>query len=152
MNRLFDASVFGLLQQEKSGLLLARLNELTQRHARGCPAFANILSAFGWGQASTYQELPYLAARLFKLDQWQSVPQEEVFKVLTSGTTGTPSRIVLDRDTAALQSKVLVKILQEFVGKQRLPMLLVEQPALIQNRSGFSARGAGALGLSFAWP
>ena len=56
MNRLFDASVFGLLQQEKSGLLLARLNELTQRHAQGCPAFANILSAFGWGQASTYQD------------------------------------------------------------------------------------------------
>ncbi|MNZ10656.1 Acyl-protein synthetase, LuxE [compost metagenome] len=56
---------------------------------------------------------------------------------------------MLDRDTAALQSKVLVKILQEFVGKQRLPMLLVEQPALIQNRNGFSARGAGALGLSF---
>ncbi|MHC3400571.1 LuxE/PaaK family acyltransferase [Aeromonas veronii] len=150
MNKLFDAPVFGLPQQEKSGLLLARLNELTQRHGQGCPAFANILSAFGWGQASTYQELPYLAARLFKLAQWQSVPQEDVFKVLTSsGTTGTPSRIVLDRDTAALQSKVLVKILQEFVGKQRLPMLLVEQPALIQNRSGFSARGAGALGLSF---
>ncbi|MBP4067873.1 acyl-protein synthetase [Aeromonas sp. MaB10011B] len=150
MNRLFDAPVFGLSQQEKSGLLLARLNELTQCHAQGCPAFANILSAFGWGPASTYQELPYLAARLFKLAQWQSVPQDEVFKVLTSsGTTGTPSRIVLDRETAALQSKVLVKILQEFVGKQRLPMLLVEQPALIQNRSGFSARGAGALGLSF---
>ena len=51
--------------------------------------------------------------------------------------------------TAALQSKVLVRILQEFLGKQRLPMLLIEQPALIQNRSGFSARGAGALGLSF---
>lgn len=150
MNRLFDAPVFGLPQQEKSELLLARLNELTQRHAQGCTAFANILSAFGWGHASTYQELPYLAARLFKLAQWQSVPPEEVFKVLTSsGTTGSPSRIVLDRDTAALQSKVLVKILQEFVGKQRLPMLLVEQPALIQNRSGFSARGAGALGLSF---
>ena len=59
------------------------------------------------------------------------------------------SRIVLDKTTAALQSKVLVRILQEFIGKQRLPMLLVEQPALIQNRSGFSARGAGALGLSF---
>ena len=49
---------------------------------RGAQLFANILSAFGWGQASTYQELPYLAARLFKLAQWQSVPQEEVFKVL----------------------------------------------------------------------
>jgi len=150
MKDLFDASVFGLNQHEKSVLLLARLNELTMRHAQGCKAYANILSAFGWGSASTYQDLPYLAARLFKLAQFQSVPQEAVFKVLTSsGTTGTPSRIVLDRDTAALQSKVLVKILQEFVGKQRLPMLLLEQPALIHDRSSFSARGAGALGLSF---
>ncbi|WP_421227999.1 acyl-protein synthetase [Aeromonas enteropelogenes] len=150
MNRLLESPVFDLVQQEKSALLLAHLNELTARHQQACPPYANILSAFGWGQATSYAELPYLAARLFKLAKWQSVPEEEVFKVLTSsGTTGAPSRIVLDRETAALQSKVLVKILQEFVGKQRLPMLLVEQPALIQNRSGFSARGAGALGLSF---
>ncbi|WP_349921778.1 acyl-protein synthetase [Aeromonas veronii] len=150
MNALLDASIFGLAQREKSALLLTRLNELTARHQQACPAYANVLSAFGWGQAISYAELPYLAARLFKLARWKSVPEDEVFKVLTSsGTTGTASQIVLDRETAALQSKVLVKILQEFVGKQRLPMLLVEQPALIQNRSGFSARGAGALGLSF---
>lgn len=126
MNRLLESPVFDLAQQEKSALLLARLNELTARHQQACPPYANILSAFGWGQATSYAELPYLAARLFKLAKWQSVPEEEVFKVLTSsGTTGAQSQIVLDRETAALQSKVLVKILQEFVGKQRLPMLLV---------------------------
>ena len=150
MNKLLEVPVFALDQQEKSALLLARLNELTTHHQQACTAYANVLSAFGWGQATSYPELPYLAARLFKLARWQSVPEDEVFKVLTSsGTTGAASQIVLDRETAALQSKVLVKILQEFVGKQRLPMLLVEQSTLIQNRHGYSARGAGALGLSF---
>ncbi|HDZ8894982.1 TPA: acyl-protein synthetase [Aeromonas dhakensis] len=151
MEQLLSAPVFALPQAAKQALLLARLNALTAHHRAHCTAYNNVLQAFGWTAAATdYDALPYLAARLFKLAQWQSVPQSEVFKVLTSsGTTGSPSRIVLDRETAALQSKVLVKILQEFVGKQRLPMLLVEQPALIQNRSGFSARGAGALGLSF---
>ncbi|MBM0438246.1 acyl-protein synthetase [Aeromonas hydrophila] len=151
MEHLLSAPVFALPQAAKQALLLARLNALTAHHRAHCTAYDNVLQAFGWTAAATdYDALPYLAARLFKLAQWQSVPQSEVFKVLTSsGTTGSPSRIVLDRETAALQSKVLVKILQEFVGKQRLPMLLVEQPALIQNRSGFSARGAGALGLSF---
>lgn len=151
MEHLLSTPVFALPQAAKQALLLARLNALTAHHRAHCTAYDNVLQAFGWRAAATdYAALPYLAARLFKLAQWQSVPQSEVFKVLTSsGTTGSPSRIVLDRETAALQSKVLVKILQEFVGKQRLPMLLVEQPALIQNRSGFSARGAGALGLSF---
>lgn len=151
MESLLTSSVFDLPQADKGALLLARLNALTRHHIDHNPSYAKVLRAFGWtAEAADYGALPYLAARLFKLAQWQSVPMDEVFKVLTSsGTTGSPSRIVLDRDTAALQSKVLVKILQEFVGKQRLPMLLVEQPALIQSRSGFSARGAGALGLSF---
>lgn len=151
MENLLVAPIFDLLQADKEALLLGRLNALTRHHTDHCDPYTYVLRAFGWtAEAADYGELPYLAARLFKLAQWQSVQPEEVFKVLTSsGTTGAASRIVLDRDTAALQSKVLVKILQEFVGKQRLPMLLVEQPALIQNRSGFSARGAGALGLSF---
>ncbi|MEW7864208.1 acyl-protein synthetase [Aeromonas diversa] len=150
MNELLSAPVFGLPQADKAALLLGRLNALTVRHRAACAPYDNILSAYGWGEAGDDESLPYLAARLFKLARWQSVPDQEVFKVLTSsGTTGAPSEIVLDRETAALQSKVLVKILQEFVGKQRLPMLLVEQPALIQSRAGFSARGAGALGLSF---
>lgn len=150
MNELLNAPVFGLSQADKAALLLGRLNALTARHRAACAPYDNLLSAYGWGEAGDYESLPYLAARLFKLARWQSVPDQEVFKVLTSsGTTGAPSQIVLDRETAALQSKVLVKILQEFVGKQRLPMLLVEQPALIQSRAGFSARGAGALGLSF---
>jgi phenylacetate-coenzyme A ligase PaaK-like adenylate-forming protein len=150
MTEWWDLPVYGLSQQEKRQLLLARLNRLTALHHKGCDAYARVLKSFGWGEADDYAALPYLAARLFKLSRWQSVPQEEVFKVLTSsGTTGAPSQIVLDRETAALQSKVLVRILQDFIGKQRLPMLLIEQPTLIEQRSGFSARGAGALGLSF---
>lgn len=151
METLLTSPIFHLPQASKEALLLARLNALTQHHADHCSPYARVLQAFGWdARATNYEALPYLAARLFKLAQWQSIPTDDVFKVLTSsGTTGAPSRIVLDKETAALQSKVLVKILQEFVGKSRLPMLLVEKPALIQSRSGFSARGAGALGLSF---
>ena len=151
LEALLAASVYGLPQAEKSGLLLERLNALSHWHHQQCPEFSRILDGYGWAAAaSQYDDLPYLAVRLFKHLLLASVPEAERFKTLTSsGTTGAVSRIVLDRPTAALQSKVLVKILQEFIGKQRLPMLLIEQPALIQNRSGFSARGAGALGLSF---
>ena len=151
LQALLAAPVYDLPQTEKSALLLRRLNALSQWHQQQCPQFARIVAGFEWPTvAADETALPFLAVRLFKHLLLASVPEAERFKTLTSsGTTGAVSRIVLDRATAALQSKALVRILQEFVGKARLPMLLVEQPALIQDRAGFSARGAGALGLSF---
>jgi len=47
-----------------------------------------------------------------------------------------------------LQSKVLSRIVGEFLGKQRLPMIILDTSAIIKNRAMFSARGAGILGFS----
>ncbi|MBU1312266.1 MAG: acyl-protein synthetase [Gammaproteobacteria bacterium] len=95
-------------------------------------------------------QLPYLAVRLFKQMELRSIAATEVFKTLySSGTTGTPSRIFLDRDSASMQSKILVKIMQHWLGKARLPMLILDHPGVISDRSSFSARGAGIQGLSF---
>lgn len=58
------------------------------------------------------------------------------------------SRIYLDRETSALQSKVLSRIMGEFLGKQRLPMIILDTSAVVKNRAMFSARGAGILGFS----
>ena len=43
----------------------------------------------------------------------------------------------------------MVKILQDSIGKQRLPMLIIDSPAVLKNKSLFSARGAGIQGLAF---
>jgi hypothetical protein len=43
---------------------------------------------------------------------------------------------------------MLVKIMQTFIGGQRLPMLIIDHPAVVKERLSFSARGAGILGLS----
>jgi hypothetical protein len=70
--------------------------------------------------------------------------------VLTSsGTTGQqPSRIYLDAETASVQSAVLVKVAQHFLGKERLPMVIVDHPGVVRDRSSYSARGAGILGMA----
>jgi hypothetical protein len=95
-------------------------------------------------------QLPYLAVRLFKQMELRSIAATEVFKTLySSGTSGTPSRIFLDRDSASMQSKILVKIMQHWLGKARLPMLILDHPGVISDRRSFSARGAGIQGLSF---
>ena len=78
------------------------------------------------------------------------MPDEALHRTMTSsGTTGQQvSRIYLDRETSALQSKVLSRIMGEFLGKQRLPMIILDTSAVIKNRAMFSARGAGILGFS----
>ena len=79
-----------------------------------------------------------------------SVERTEIVKTMTSsGTTGqSVSRILLDRSTAANQTRVLTKIVSDFIGKKRLPMLIIDTSSVIKDRSLFSARGAGILGFS----
>src|SRR5208282_5127420 len=94
-------------------------------------------------------ELPYLPVALFKEHLLSSVPESEVFKILqSSGTTGqTPSRVVLDRETAQLQTLALSRIMTSVLGPARLPMILVETADLIRDRRQFNARAAGVLGM-----
>jgi phenylacetate-coenzyme A ligase PaaK-like adenylate-forming protein len=79
-----------------------------------------------------------------------SVLKEEIVKTMTSsGTTGqNVSKIFLDKETSALQIKVLSKIMANFIGKTRLPMLVIDTKKIIDNREMFSARTAGILGFS----
>ncbi|MCA0425702.1 MAG: acyl-protein synthetase, partial [Proteobacteria bacterium] len=100
--------------------------------------------------AGAVADIPFLPVRMFKRFGLKSIPDANVFKTLTSsGTTGqTPSRIFLDSRTAQLQARALVKVIQSFIGPKRLPMLIIDHPAVVKDRRFFSARGAGILGLS----
>jgi hypothetical protein len=134
--------------------LLARLNELTAFHYDHCPEYRNVLDA-GFGgrkaaEATRLEDVPFLPVTLFKTHGLKSVPQADIVKTLTSsGTTGQAvSRIYLDRQTALTQERVLVKIMQHFLGKDRLPMIILDHKNVIKDRASFSARGAGILGMA----
>lgn len=143
--------MFSLSQAEREARLVPELVELTEHHRARSPEYARILAALGHHPGRGYErlaDLPWLPVRLFKHHALKSIPDDEVFKVLTSsGTTGDVSRIFLDKDAAAVQQKMLSATLQTVIGGQRLPMLLVDTKALFKNRKSFSARGAGVLGL-----
>jgi hypothetical protein len=144
-------SVFTLPQAEREAALLPRLVELTERHRVGGVEYRRILNAIGHGPGRTYTapaELPWLPVRLFKTHALKSIADADVFKILTSsGTTGDVSRIFLDRAAAAAQTRMLGRTLQTVLGPRRLPMLIIDTPAIIKNRTSFSARGAGVLGM-----
>ena len=147
-----DWPVYQLLKGEKREALTTRLKAMTQYHYERCKEYASLLNAYSVDISAivSLEEIPFFPVRLFKNYELKSVLESEVFKVLTSsGTTSqTVSRIYLDRNTATAQTKALVRIMQSFLGKQRLPMLIVDHPGVIKSRNSFSAKGAGIIGLS----
>lgn len=151
-NEILNISPYSLNRKEKSNLLTERLRELTQYHQNNCEAYKRIINILGVdiNQVDDYTELPFLPVRLFKDMELRSIEEKDVFKTMTSsGTTGQAvSKIYLDRQTSVNQQKTLVKIVSEFTGKARMPMLIIDCPSVVKNRSMFSARGAGILGFS----
>ena len=143
---------YSLEQKEKERKILPLLNELTKSHEVACLEYSKILKALNYNSTvdfSSIDEIPFLPVRLFKEYKLASITDKDVVKVLTSsGTTSqSVSKIYLDRDTARYQTKALVSIMKNYLGNKRLPMLIVDHPNVIKDRTSFSARGAGILGL-----
>lgn len=151
-DEILDFLPYSLSAQEKERLLTQRLVELTKQHQERCPEYKRILDAidFDVDKVSSYKDLPFLPVRLFKELELKSVPQDDVVKTMTSsGTTGQAvSKIYLDRTTSANQQKAMVKIVSDYTGSSRMPMMIIDCPSVIKNRAMFSARGAGILGFS----
>ncbi len=153
LDRLLASAPYALRQDEKRMALVARVRDLTRLHYEHCEAYRNIIDRiFGGTRALDFDRLedaPFVPISLFKTRELRSVPAETIVKTLTSsGTTGQAvSRIFLDAETAQLQSRTLVKIMQHFLGVERRPMILLDHAGVVRDRRSFSARGAGILGM-----
>ena len=150
IEELLQLPQYSLPQAEKERVLLQSLEELSRHHRERSPEYNRLVSImFPDERRASLADLPYLPVGLFKEHPLASIPQSEVFKTLqSSGTTGQqPSRILLDRETAQLQTQALARIMTHVLGPRRLPMILVESSGLVRDRRQFNARAAGLLGM-----
>ena len=151
-NSFLEIPPYSLDKAVKSARLTDALKDLSSCHIAHCELYARMMRAVGFDPSTctSYEQIPFLPVSLFKDLDLRSIPQEDVFKTLTSsGTTGQAvSKIYLNREAAAKQQKTLVKIVSAFTGAARMPMLIIDSPSVIKNRAMFSARGAGILGFS----
>jgi len=152
LKQIFGFEPYSLPRRDKQKLLVDQLNRLNHHHSASCEPYRKIQRAYGVldREFSAVEEFPYIPIRLFKAFSLKSVDDTGIIKTLTSsGTTSSQvSRIYLDKDTSRYQTKALAIIMQDFIGKKRLPMLIIDSKDVIKNRRLFSARGAGILGLA----
>ncbi len=149
-DEILNIPPYSMACEEKEKFLTEILGELTGHHYERCLEYRRILDAFGFepGNIKSYYDIPFLPVRLFKEYELRSVKSSDTAKIVTSsGTTGQQvSRIYLDKETSANQTKALTKIVSSYIGKNRLPMIILDSPAVVKDRAMFSARGAGILG------
>ena len=149
LTELLDLPAFSLGREQKSAIFRERFSELESHHRASCAEYgriAHLLDPKGTG----LDDRIFLPVRLFKEFELKSVPEEDVFKTMTSsGTSGQAvSKIILDKASAVMQTKVLNSIVANLIGKKRLPMLVIDTAATVKNRLQFSARAAAIFGFS----
>ena len=110
-----------------------------------CPQYKKILDSIRYNPntRNELQNIPFLPSRLFKTKNLLSISESKITSVLTSsGTSGQqPSKIFLDKLTVLNQKKVLMKIAHNFLGRKRLPMLIIDTKAALKKGRPYSARG-----------
>lgn len=147
-----DLEPYGTASERKAEIMLDAMVQLTQWHAQQSADYCRVIQALqvDFSRLDRLEDVPYLPVRLFKEFELLSVPPEDVFKTMTSsGTSGQEvSKIYLDKATAALQTKVLSRLVKSLLGNKRLPMLVIDSPSVLKDRLAFSARGAGIVGFS----
>jgi phenylacetate-coenzyme A ligase PaaK-like adenylate-forming protein len=148
----FDIEQYSLKKEDKQMYMIEFLNHLHKHHLMNSEEYRKVSQKIfnNIAEIKNIADLPFLPINAFKNFTLKSIPEEAVYKIITSsGTTGsTPSRIFLDTEMAQMQTKALSKIVTHVIGKERLPMIIVDSQSVLKDRSTFSARGAGILGLS----
>ncbi len=133
MNLPLDWPMYESPESARQARLCQHLRDLDEWHRTACAPYGAIARKQFARSAEGLSALPWLAVRLFKQHRWCSVPEQDLIRELTSsGTTGARlSRVVLDRDTAARQQRVLVKTLETVLGPSRRPLGLIETPPVV---------------------
>lgn len=149
---VLDLHPYSLGKREKEKFLNPLLLELTRHHYNNCELFRRMMDGVNFrpGEKYDYYNIPFLPVRLFKMFDLKSVGGDQIVKTMTSsGTTGQAvSKIYLDKETSANQTRALTRIVSSFIGTRRVPMIIIDSESVIRDRNLYSARGAGILGFS----
>ena len=120
-------------------------NQFASLNSGNLLGYFNTLSGGGFATASIFAMsiYPYINSSIIIQLLQVAIPALE--RLAKEG--GEEGKKTLQRITRCT-TLVLAAIMADFLGKQRLPMIILDTSAVIKNRAMFSARGAGILGFS----
>lgn len=156
MDELFNLPAYSD-NEEQQNLYLKALQEELVFHYEHNEMYRQFCDRKGFDprkEISSLEEIPPVAVSVFK-DLGMglaSVPKEDIkLRLQSSATSGTPSTIVVDKITSKRQAKAMVKVIQEAIGRERKPFLVMDIDPRSEFRALLGARFAAITGyLNFA--
>lgn len=156
IDNLFEQPVYSDSVETKELFLKALQDELVFHYEKN-PLYRQFCNRKGfdpYAKLDNVESIPPVAVSVFKElgHGLASVPAEDIkLKLQSSATSGTPSTVVVDKITSRRQAKAMVKVVQEFIGKERKPFLVMDIDPKSEFRSLLGARFAAIAGyLNFA--
>lgn len=156
MDLLFAEPVYSDTEQTNQLFLQALQEELIfhYEHNEMYRQFCDRKGFDPHAEISSLEAIPPVAVSVFK-DLGMglaSVPKEDIkLRLQSSATSGTPSTIVVDKITSKRQAKAMVKVIQEAIGRERKPFLVMDIDPRSEFRALLGARFAAITGyLNFA--
>jgi phenylacetate-coenzyme A ligase PaaK-like adenylate-forming protein len=152
LEKLLLEDPYSMNKQKKKFFFKNYLNKLTLHHSNNSKEYKKLINYLGYSvkKKSEIDKIPFIPVRLFKELNLLSINKHKIIKVLSSsGTSGNKtSKIYLDKKNALNQVKVLQKIMNKILGKERLPMLIIDKNIKNIDRANFNARIAAINGFS----
>lgn len=152
LSKILDSKKFSVTKKKHKNFFRQNINHLNRYHFKNSILYKKILSFqnFNFNKNYDLSEMPFLPVRLFKEFDMLSINKKKIFKTLnSSGTSGqNRSKIYLDKVNSSNQVKALQKIVSKIIGKDRLPMLIIDRNTRHDERYEFNARIAAINGFS----
>lgn len=153
LNELIKHNPFNHLNNDQNNFFLNEIISLSKYHYHYCIEYKKIIDSYkiDLNQIRQLKEVPYIPVNLFKYYNLISIKDKKDLKVITSsGTSGNyNSKVFIDKQTSIIQSRVLNKILSTYLGKEKMPMIIIDNDQIMNKNSQYSARAAATLGFSF---
>jgi hypothetical protein len=125
--------------------VLSEIYSLHRFHIEASVEYRNITSNLysTLTESSSLSDYPPIPVSLFKHNVIRSVEASSVFRVVkSSGTSGLPSTVSLDKKTSRLQSSALAGIMTSWLGRERRPMILIDSRPEMGSQAAQSASSA----------
>ena len=145
-----NINIFSFGYKQKNLFFRKKLYQLINYHIKKSPIYSKMIknTSINISLKTKVEDYPFIPVRLFKSYDLMSISKDKIFKKLTSsGTSGSVSKIYLDKFNAKNQISVLNQITSDFIGNKRLPLLVIDNEN-IKSSNSFSARKAALLGFS----
>lgn len=148
---LINLEPYSKKKNDNNNYFFNLIKKISLLHFNKCKSYKKILDhlKFNITKIQELKNLPFIPASVFKDFDLKSISDKKIVKkLMSSGTSGKPSKIYLDRYNSINQIKVLKNLMQNILGKNRLPMLIIDQNPKMENRISFNAKIAAINGFS----